>query len=482
VSGSHPQPGDAGRGHPPPASQHSSGSNPRTRGKLEQRSERSYVARRVSLPIQSFISTEVFSGAVLLLAAVVAITWANSPWDESYSDLIHETFELKFFGVVHIEEDLQHWVNDGLMTLFFFVVGLEIKRELFRGELRGVDKAALPGLAAVGGMLAPALIYTALNAGGAGEAGWGIPMATDIAFALGILAVIGSRIPPQLRIFLLALAIADDIGAILVIAVFYTDQIALDSLAVAALLLALIYAMNRLGVQDTLPYLLVGLCVWAAVFESGVHATIAGVALGLMTPVHPYYGRGKFLPTISELLDRFRHARQEDDTEMAEQIFGQMEDVIEGSEAPVDRLERTLHPFTSFVVVPLFALANAGVPLHGDIISDSLHSSVTLGIIIGLLVGKPIGILLASWLAVRTGIARLPHNVTWPQMLGVGILAGVGFTVSLFINELAFSSQEPIDQGKIGILAASVAAGVLGMTTLLAIGRRAALQPGAHRD
>jgi NhaA family Na+:H+ antiporter len=238
--------------------------------------------------------------------------------------------------------------------------------------------------------------------------------------------------------------------------------------------------MNRLGVQDTLPYLLVGLCVWVAVFESGVHATIAGVALGLMTPVNPYYSRGKFLPVISDLMDRFRRAGDEGNAEAAEQLLGQMEDVVEGSEAPVDRLERTLHPFTSFVVVPLFALANAGVPLHGDIISDSLHSSVTLGIIIGLLVGKPIGILLASWLAVRAGIARLPDSVTWPQMLGVSVLAGVGFTVALFINELAFSSQELVDQGKIGILAASVAAGALGLATLLAVSGRPGPQPGTR--
>ncbi len=443
------------------------------RGNGQQRSERSYLARRVSLPIQVFISTEVISGAILLLAAAIAVAWANSPWDRSYFDLIHQTFELRVFGVFHIEEDLQRWVNDGLMTLFFFVVGLEIKRELFRGELRGVDRAALPSLAAAGGMLAPAVVYTAFNAGGAGEAGWGIPMATDIAFALGILAILGRRIPSQLRVFLLALAIVDDIGAILVIAIFYTDRIALDSLALAGILLAVIYTMNRLGVQDTLAYLLVGVCVWAAVFASGVHATIAGVALGLMTPVNPYYGRGRFLPALTDLASRFRRASARGDVESAEQLLGQMEDVVEGTEAPVDRLERLLHPVTSFVVVPLFALANAGVPLSNGVLSDSLSSSLTLGIFIGLLIGKPVGILTASWLAVRTGIARLPDGVTWPQMMGIGLLGGVGFTVALLINELAFASAPLTDQGRVGILAASVVAGVAGLAVLFAAGRQA---------
>lgn len=413
---------------------------------------------RVVVPIQEFIQTEVFSGAVLLLAAIAAIAWANSPFDDAYFDLFSERMVVDT-PLFTIDENIQHWVNDVLMTFFFFVVGLEIKRELFRGELQGVRRAALPSIAALGGMVAPALIYIAFNAGGAGSDGWGIPMATDIAFALGILALLGRRIPSQLRVFLLAVAIVDDIGAILVIAVFYTSEIQVDSLAVGAVGLVAIYTMYRIGVNSIPLYFLVGGVVWLAVFESGVHATIAGVVLGLMTPLDP------LRVTISQ---RFRRLLGDPETAEAPDVDYPDANDENREVGALYRLEHGLHPFTSFLVVPLFALANAGVSLDPGTVNDSVTTSVTVGVALGLLVGKPLGIVVFSWLAVRAGVSSLPEGTNWSQLLGAGMLAGVGFTVALFINELAFDSEVLVERGKIGILGGSLVAGVLGFLVLRA--------------
>jgi NhaA family Na+:H+ antiporter len=444
----------------------------RSHGAARLKAQRSYVARRITLPIQAFIRTEVWSGAVLLAAAIVALVWANSPWDESYADLFGSVLVVDV-GLIRIEEDLHHWVNDGLMVVFFFVVGLEIKRELWRGELAGLDKALMPTIAALGGMLAPALIFTLFNYGEESSHGWGIPMATDIAFALGVLALLGRRIPSNLRVFLLALAIADDIGAIMVIAVFYTDSIALDWLAIGVGALLAVVIMRELGVREFIPYFAVGAIVWAAVHESGVHATIAGVVLGLLTPISPYYSRETFRESMRDLLRRFQLAEDTGKHESAEQLLGEMEVLTEGTEAPLDRLERLLHPVSSFIIVPIFALANAGVSLDPDIIEESASSTVTIGVALGLLIGKPLGIFLLSWLAVRTGLAALPRGVRWPQILGAGMLAGVGFTVALFVNELAFDEEVLIDEGKIGILAGSLASGIIGFMVLFLLGRTA---------
>jgi NhaA family Na+:H+ antiporter len=389
---------------------------------------------RVIAPVQEFINTEVLRGLALLAAAVLALAWANSPWDRSYFDLVHHRLAIDG-AVFHIDETLQHWVNQALMTIFFFVVGLEIKRELVKGELRGFDRAALPVFAALGGMVVPAAIYFAINAGGSGAHGWAIPMATDLAFALGLLALIGSRVSPQLRIFLLALAIADDIGAIIIIAVFYSGQIEVDSLAIAAAVFALIFAMNRMRIQSVIPYLFAGICAWVAVYESGVPGTIAGVILGLMTPAHvPNYLRG-----------------------------------ADDAKAPLDRLEHLLHPYSSFLIVPIFALVNTGVSLSPGRLGDSLTSSIALGIIFGHLIGKPIGISAACWIAVRLRLSTLPRNTTWAEIAGVGMLAGVGFVVALFVNELAFDSETLLESGKIGILAGSLIAGTLGLLALLLV-------------
>jgi NhaA family Na+:H+ antiporter len=420
--------------------------------------QRRSAVRRVVQPIQEFINTEVFSGAVLLAAAVAAIVWANSPFKDQYADLFGTRITIDA-ALFRIDEDLRHWINDALMAIFFFVVGLEIKREFLRGELQGVQSAALPTIAAFGGMIVPALIYTAFNAGGAGGDGWGIPMATDIAFALGILALLGRRIPTQLRVFLLALAIVDDIGAILVIAVFYSGDIQVDSLALAGGLLALIYAMYRVGIQNISVYFVVGAIVWLAVFESGIHATIAGVVLGLMTPLDPVR------VTIQDRVRSVLNVRVTTDgglqTSPANAVGAD-----EPKDGPLYQLEHMLHPFTSFIVVPLFALANAGVSLNSHAIDASMTSSVTLGIALGLLIGKPLGIVLFAWLSCRLGISSLPSGANWGQMLGLGVLAGVGFTVALFVNELAFDAGTIVEEGKLGILAGSLAAGLLGFVII----------------
>jgi NhaA family Na+:H+ antiporter len=423
--------------------------------------ERSFIVRQVLLPAQAFIHTQVVSGAVLLAAALAAIVWVNSPWEESYFDLWNTTVivDVNLFA---IEENLRHWVNEGLMVFFFFVVALEIKRELAHGELSDRRRAALPVAAALGGMVLPAAIYLALNGGGDGARGWGIPMATDIAFALGVLALLGPRIPSQVRVLLLAIAIVDDIGAILVIAVFYSESISLEALGVAALLFLLVVGMIRGGLRNLLPYFIVGTLTWVAMLKSGVHPTIAGVLLGALVPATPYFGEKTFMESAQGLMERFREAIDSGDKETGEALLGQMEELTQGTEAPLERLERAFHPWISFIVVPVFALANAGVDLSGELLRDATSSSVTLGIALGLLAGKLLGIVGFSWMAVRLGLGSLPRGVGWRHLAGVGLLAGIGFTVSLFITGLAFEDLELVSEAKIGILGASVVAGAAG--------------------
>lgn len=385
------------------------------------------VARLIARPVLIFLQTEAGGGAILLIATIAALVWVNSPFGSSYDSTWSTEIGLSFGGASFVG-DLRHWVNDALMTLFFFVVGLEIKRELVSGELNDVRKAALPALAALGGMVVPALVFLAVNLGEPGARGWGIPMATDIAFAVGVLALLGRRIPSGLRVFLLSLAIVDDIGAILVIALFYSTDIALDWLVAAGALLLIVVLLRRARVLWVPVYAAVGVGVWFATFQSGVHATLAGVALGLLAPARAPEG---------------------------------------GEEIPVaERLERLLHPWTSYLIVPLFALANAGLVLTSESLGDALTSRLTLGIVAGLLVGKSIGISATSWLAVRFGWGALPTGVTKRQMLGASVVAGIGFTVSLFITGLAFSDAVLVDAAKVGVLVASVMAGLLGFSFL----------------
>lgn len=426
---------------------------------------RQFVRERFYKPAARFADIEASGGIVLLVAAAIALVWANSPWDEQYFDLWHAAIGVDL-NFLHIEETVGHAVNDGLMAIFFFVVGLEIKRELVHGELSTKKKAAMPVAAALGGMIVPALIYTAINAGGEGAKGWGIPMATDIAFAVGVLALLGRRAPFSLKVFLLALAIADDLGAIVVIALFYTDSISIEAIAWAVAVAALIITISRMGVRSVDVYTVLGIAFWLAVFESGIHATIAGVLLAMMTPSRPYLRAGSFDSNADELLQEYRRARAENDDQRAERLLAEFESLARDMESPLDRLEHTLQPWVAYLIVPIFALANAGVALSGDLIKDAATGSVSLGVAAGLVFGKPIGIMLACFLSVKLKIGELPSNTGYQHMVGVGLLGGVGFTVSLFITGLAFDNPVLIDEGKIGILVASFTAGVIGFLYL----------------
>jgi NhaA family Na+:H+ antiporter len=412
---------------------------------------------------QAFVQLEASSGIALLLAAVAALVWAN--WGGSYADFWHRAIVLDA-SAFRIDLDLRHAVNDGLMTLFFFLMGLEIKRELVHGELSEPRRALLPAAAALGGMLVPAALYSVFNLGGDGADGWGIPMATDIAFALGVLSLLGRRIPFSIRVFLLGLAIADDIGAVVVIALFYTSSIDAEALGLAAVVLGAVVALNRGGVRNVGVYIVAGIALWLAVFESGVHATLAGVALGLMTPASAHYTAETFSDAAAELSRRFEAAMLDGSEDERQSLLAQMEELSHGTEAPLDRLERALHAWVSFGVVPLFALANAGVLISGDVAENALSSPVSQGIVLGLLLGKPVGICLFTWLAVQLRLCSLPSGANRHHVLGVGLLGGIGFTVSLLIADLAFEAGALTDEAKLGVLCASAVAGVLGLSYL----------------
>ncbi|MGH8973518.1 MAG: Na+/H+ antiporter NhaA [Acidimicrobiia bacterium] len=388
--------------------------------------------RALARAVRRFIELEVAGGIALLAATLAALAWANSPWQDGYQSFWSTRFVVDA-GPFHLDETLHAVVNDGLMTVFFFVVGLEIKRELVTGELRDPRAVGLPVFAALGGMLVPAALYGFLNAGGPGSAGWGIPMATDIAFALGVLALLGDRVPSSLKVFLLTLAIVDDVGAIVVIAAFYSAGLSWAWLGSAAVGLVAVAGLRRLRVWYLPVYVVIGTAVWFATHESGVHATIAGVALGLLTPARPLRPR---------------------------------------EEVPVtERLENTLHPWTTFVIVPLFALANAGVPVSAGALADTVTSAVGGGIILGLVVGKTLGVSAASWLAVRLGAGRLPEDVAWRQLVAVAAVAGIGFTVSLFIAGLAFDDPALRETATLAVLVASAVAALLGAALSTAVTR-----------
>ncbi|MEA2842954.1 MAG: Na+:H+ antiporter, NhaA family [Actinomycetota bacterium] len=412
-------------------------------------------AALLPLALRDFLRTETAGGLVLVVAAVVALGWANSPWAGGYERLWHTQIDLAI-GTVGFSGDLRHLVNDGLMALFFFVVGLEIKRELVTGELRHWRTAALPAIAALGGMVVPALLYlgvVALASGGTGQRGWGIPMATDIAFAVGVVALLGRRVPASLELFLLTLAIVDDIGAILVIAVVYSDGISFTPLLAAALLVGAMALLRFRGVRWLPVYVLLGIGVWLACYESGVHATIAGALLGLLAPARP-------VPAESAVPAKSN-------------VPAKSAVPAKSNISVAERLEHQLHPVTSFVVVPLFALANAGVVLRADALDAPGATGVALGVVLGLVVGKLLGVSLSAWLAVRLGIGSLPDGATWAQLVGIAAVAGIGFTVSLFVAELAFDDPALVDSAKAGVLVASVLASALGVTLLLGAGRRA---------
>lgn len=419
------------------------------------------LARSVARPMVRFLAQEAASGVLLLLATAAALIWVNSPWADSYHQLWETELLVEIGGWIPFQHhghpwSLEFWVNDALMVLFFFVVGLEIKSELVVGDLASPRVAALPAIAALGGMVVPAALYALVNLGNDGIGGWGIPMATDIAFAVGVLALLGSRVPQRLKLFLLTLAIVDDIGAIAVIAIFYSEGLSFNWLALAVGGLITIIALRRFRVWYIPMYVLVGIFVWYATYRSGVHATIAGVALGLLAPAKPLIG-----PRLLEGLEDVISGDSVDPSSVREANWQNKETV-----SICSRLIGLISPWTSFVVIPLFALANAGVALSGDSIKDAVSSPVTLGVILGLVVGKPVGIALFTMGAVRLNVAELPKGVTLRHVVGAGAVAGIGFTVALFISGLAFDDPGFIDQSIIGILVASVAATVVGAAVL----------------
>jgi NhaA family Na+:H+ antiporter len=432
------------------------------------------LARLVARPMREFLRVEAAGSILLLLAAAVALLWANSPWASSYDALWHAHLTLDV-GPLHLDESLQHWVNDALMVIFFFVVGLEIKYELVNGDLRDPKTAALPIVAAVGGMVLPAGLYLALNPPGSdGGAGWGIPMATDIAFAVGVLGILGRRIPSAARLFLLTLAIVDDIGAILVIAVFYTSDLSLTWLAIALGLLAAMVVARVLRIWTVVVYAILGVGVWFALLESGVHATLAGVAIGMLAPARPL---------LNEEVARGYATRALRDRHLNPDELARLRFLLKESVSVVERLISTLHPLSAYVVLPIFALANAGVELGA--ISEVFTEPVGLGIILGLVVGKPIGIFVTSYLAVRLGIAKLPENTSWSMVIGLGAVAGIGFTVSIFIAGLSFPGSDLLtEEAKIAILLASLFAAVIGVVMLLVStrGRTYDDEPGDEPD
>ena len=423
---------------------------------------------KITYPIQEFLHQEASGGILLIIATVIALAWANSPFAESYHHLWHTYLSIDLGGI-GLKYSLHHWINDGLMVIFFFVVGLEIKRELLVGELSSVKKAALPIAAALGGMIFPALTYTIFNLGTEGASGWGIPMATDIAFVVGILALLGKRVPLALKIFILALAIVDDLGAVLVIAIFYTSNISFTSLLIAGGFLVLLIAMNRMGVRNLLIYTLVGVGLWLAFLKSGVHATVAGVLLAFTIPVSSRINTKKFKNETESLLKDFDNAGEHGDNVLTNSdrlsIIDQIENNCEKILTPLQRFEHGLHPWVSFFIMPVFALANAGVTI-GSGLTSALTHPVSIGIILGLFLGKQIGIFSFSYLAVKLKLASEPEGVSWKKIYAASVLAGIGFTMSLFIANLAFNSPELLNISKVGILAGSLLSGVVGFIIL----------------
>ena len=415
---------------------------------------------RLTAPLSRFLHVQAAGGIVLLAATMVALALANSPLYEPFLTFWKTPCGFEF-GAFQMRHPLYHWINDGLMVIFFFVIGLEIKRELVLGELRDVRRASLPIAAAIGGMVVPALVYLALQAGEPGQRGWGIPMATDIAFVAGCMAVLGNRIPHGFRVMILTLAIADDIGAILVIAIGYTASINGTALGLGALGIALVSLLARLGVRSFVVYTLLGMFIWLAFHESGVHATIAGVILGLMTPARAYLSGtavGEALAHACELVAGGDLSERQHPAHDVRRVRRAARESV----SPLEYLEAALHPWVAFVIMPLFALANAGVAVNPADLADRL----ALAVVFGLVLGKPIGIFAASWAAVRLGIGRLPDGVSWGVLLAGGVLAGIGFTMSLFIAGLALP-EELLSVAKVGVLTGSLASALIGMGLLV---------------
>lgn len=424
-------------------------------------------------PVSRFIHLEYTSGIVLLISVVVAIAWANSPFHDFYEHLWHINFTIGFDKFL-LSHPLHIWINDGLMAIFFFVIGLELKREFMEGELSSLQKASLPMTAALGGMLVPAVIYFFINKGTDAAHGWGIPMATDIAFALALLSMASKHIPVSIKIFLSALAVADDLGAVLVIAFFYTDQINFIPLAVGAGFLILLMLGNKMGIRSTIFYLLLGICVWICFLLSGVHATIAGVLVAFTIPAVTRIDEQIYSSNLRKLSYDFEADIPERGTlitPLQNKTIQKVKTLSMAAETPLQTIEHALHPWVAFGIMPLFALANAGIVITSDFFS-SIINPVSIGVAAGLIIGKFTGILLFCWIMVRFRISNLPEGANWKHISGVALLAGIGFTMSLFISGLAFKNPVFINQAKYGILTASILAGILGTVVLKRIGAK----------
>ncbi|CAA6822257.1 MAG: Na+/H+ antiporter NhaA type [uncultured Sulfurovum sp.] len=421
--------------------------------------------KKVATPFEHFLHAQTTTGMVLMLMTIVALVLANSPLAEAYKHFFHMKIDLNV-GSWQLSHTLHHWINDGLMAIFFFIIGLEIKREVVFGELSNLKVAMLPILAAIGGMVVPALIYASINAGTEGAGGWGIPMATDIAFAISALVLLGNRVPRALVAFLVALAIVDDLGAVLVIAIFYTEQIQTLPLMLAGGAFLVMLTFNRFGIHMILPYFIVGLLMWFFMLESGVHATIAGVIAAMAIPSRPKRAPVDFTQEIRKKLDRYdTYPVATDHTLHAKQkgILSNIKDRINAVGTPSARLEHDLHLPVALIVIPLFALANAGISIDFNSIFSTAVTPVSMGIIAGLIFGKVLGVFGVAWLAIKLKIAVLPEGSSMSQIFGVSFLGGIGFTMSIFVAELAFvGNAELIFQAKVGILVASLFAGLFG--------------------
>ncbi|AKD04603.1 Na(+)/H(+) antiporter NhaA [Pontibacter korlensis] len=433
---------------------------------------------RILYPLLEFIRAASFSGILLMVVTIIAIAWANSPWAESYAKVWSTPFTIAL-GDYGLTKATILWVNDGLMAIFFFVVGLEIKRETMVGELSSIKGAAFPVMAALGGMIVPAGVFVLLNLGDEGLSGWGIPMATDIAFALGILTLLGNRAPLSLKLFLIAYAIVDDIGAVLVIALFYTSEVNFLSLWIGFLLFGLLLIGNALRMRNIWVYILIGVIMWVAFLKSGVHATIAGILLAITIPGRSKISEEEFVSSTDEVLEELRISQQAEmsdpDTNPTDEDYQgavyTIESNCEEALSPMHRLEHALHPWVAFAIMPIFALANAGIAIDANLV-ENLNAALPMGIILGLVLGKPIGILMFSWIASATGIAAKPTSFNWLQLIGVGLLGGVGFTMSIFIANLAFADSPMLPLSKLAILCASLVAGIIAYIILRYAGSR----------
>lgn len=422
---------------------------------------------KIIAPVSRFVHLEYTSGIVLLISVVIAIIWANSAFGESYHHL-WDTHFMVGMGEHLLDKPLHIWINDGLMALFFFVIGLELKREFMEGELSTFSKALLPMTAALGGMLVPACIYFLINRGTGADHGWGIPMATDIAFALALLSMAGKHVPGSIKVFLSALAVADDLGAVLVIAFFYTGQVNFVALGIAGIFLLVLIIGNAMGIRSSAFYLIIGIVVWIGFLLSGVHATLAGVLVAFTIPARTKIDEQVYSNTLRKLTDDFDREIPSNSTLTTpdqHHTIQQVKHLSLAAETPLQKIEHALHPYVAFLIMPLFALANSGILIGADFFS-AIINPVSMGVTAGLVLGKFTGILLFSFIMVKLGIAKLPEGGTWKHMIGVALLAGIGFTMSLFISGLAFSNPQYVEQAKYGILIASVVAGILGTLVL----------------